>query len=415
LQTSGLIVIHDSGPRYTLTYGLTTPRSIQLNVKDKGDTIVAATSDVLIVATNGAETTSEADEGNTTVTWMDFATMVGVASTVEMRGGAAVPLPKPPGDINCAGSVDMKNQTNALVLCTKGVGYGKKGQLQFAVVWNATSVGGAMEAAIAALDTNVAELAGTRLSALDQPQTLSNATLDRLSRKVYSVMRVNTLAPEGPLTQRWSTPDRTPHRAMWLWDSCVFFFCGEGRRKGEEEKVEEKGREGGGGRFYFWEVPVRAYLTRICLHSTATSSCFHAFGRNLVDPGLAWEFLASMLQAQAFQGDTGRVPIEFEVWDTSDAHGNETQPPLLAWATWDTYQVTGNKSALVWAAPRLADYLSYDFRTRDRNQNGLLEWLTSFESGLDNSPIFDDVRMGGENSCDALLVLKDDSCLACTT
>lgn len=358
-------------------------------MRDKGDAVVAATSDVLIVSTKtirGVEA-SAADEGNTTVTWMDFATMVGVASTVEISGGAAVPLPKPPGDINCAGSVDMKNETNALVLCTKGVGNGPKGQLQFAVVWNATSVGGAMEAAIAALEINVAELASTRLSALDQPQALSNATLDRLSRKVYSVMRVNTLAPEGPLTQRWSTPDRTPHRAMWLWDSYVLLrplpFWGGGLL----------------GMEFFRKKPVRARLTHICLHSTVASSCFHAFGRNLVDPGLAWEFLASMLQAQAFQGDTGRVPIEFEVWDTSDTHGNETQPPLLAWATWDTYQVTGNKSALAWAAPRLADYLSYDFRTRDRNQNGLLEWLTSFESGLDNSPIFDDVRVGGGHLC----------------
>ena len=38
--------------------------------------------------------------------------------------------------------------------------------------------------------------------------------------KAFSVMRVNALSPEGGITQHWSTPDRTPHRWMWLWDSC---------------------------------------------------------------------------------------------------------------------------------------------------------------------------------------------------
>eukprot|EP00041_Stephanoeca_diplocostata_P022219 m.527592 g.527592 ORF g.527592 m.527592 type:complete len:50 (-) comp22012_c0_seq1:307-456(-) len=33
-------------------------------------------------------------------------------------------------------------------------------------------------------------------------------------------MRVNTLSPEGIAPVHWSTPDKTPHQAMWLWDSC---------------------------------------------------------------------------------------------------------------------------------------------------------------------------------------------------
>lgn len=43
---------------------------------------------------------------------------------------------------------------------------------------------------------------------------------DRVAAKVYSVMRVNTLSPEGIEPVHWSTPDKTPHQAMWLWDSC---------------------------------------------------------------------------------------------------------------------------------------------------------------------------------------------------
>lgn len=104
---------------------------------------------------------------------------------------------------------------------------------------------------------------------------------------------------------------------------------------------------------------------------------------------MAWEFVVSMLQAQDYQGGTGRVPIQFNVWQP--AANNETQPPLLAWVTWEIFQTTNNTAALAWAAPRLAAYLEYDFATRDSNNNSLLEWSTSFESGMDNSPIYDKV------------------------
>ena len=40
--------------------------------------------------------------------------------------------------------------------------------------------------------------------------------------KCLSVMKADTLRPEGPALAgggAWSTPDRIPHRFMWLWDS----------------------------------------------------------------------------------------------------------------------------------------------------------------------------------------------------
>ena len=64
-------------------------------------------------------------------------------------------------------------------------------------------------------------------------------------------------------------------------------------------------------------------------------SCFHALGRTLIDPSLAWEFLASMLDTQ--DPSTGHIPIQYQPWN--DNTNNLTQPPLLAWATWDNYQV----------------------------------------------------------------------------
>ena len=63
------------------------------------------------------------------------------------------------------------------------------------------------------------------LGALPAPAMSSAAhDLARTAAKMFSIMRVNTLAPEGVLNNsqpiHWSTPDRTPHKAMWLWDSC---------------------------------------------------------------------------------------------------------------------------------------------------------------------------------------------------
>lgn len=47
---------------------------------------------------------------------------------------------------------------------------------------------------------------------------LSNPDDDRFQRKLLSVMKVNSLAPEGKLAFNWSTTCRAPHKWMYLWD-----------------------------------------------------------------------------------------------------------------------------------------------------------------------------------------------------
>lgn len=146
-----------------------------------------------------------------------------------------------------------------------------------------------------------------------------NASLDfsMLNAKVYSVMRVNTLAPEGDCATHWSTPDKSPHQAMWLWDSC-----------------------------------------------------YHAIGRQVVEPELAWEFLHAMLVNAA---DDGHVPIQAEPW--TGGKSGDTQPPLLALATKFCYNAGGvNKSQLAWALPKLERYIQWDFDNRDVDKNNLLNW-----------------------------------------
>ena len=107
-----------------------------------------------------------------------------------------------------------------------------------------------------------------------------------LPPQVASVMKVNTLGPKGAIGRRWSTPDRIPHRHMWLWDSV-----------------------------------------------------FHSFAMNRVDPQLSWDFLMAMLDAQQLDG---MVP---HVKGVSGLTSEVTQPSLLAWGIWENYAALGDKSA----------------------------------------------------------------------
>lgn len=188
-------------------------------------------------------------------------------------------------------------------------------------------------AASAVLQAEVDATAEARLAAtasLVEP-TL-NSSYATLAAKMYSVMRANTLSPEGTAPVMWSTPDKTPHQAMWLWDSC-----------------------------------------------------FHAIGRAVTEPKLAWDFLYAMISNAA---PDGHIPIQADPW-TGRLSG-DTQPPLVALATMYVHEAGGvNDSSLAWAVPRLERYINWDFTNRDSNKDGLLEWARGTESGLDNSPLFD--------------------------
>jgi glycogen debranching enzyme len=179
--------------------------------------------------------------------------------------------------------------------------------------------------------------AARRLAFYRDVPTLDSPATDRLLKKCFSVIKVNTLAPEGAIRQHWSTPDRVPHRDMWLWDSV-----------------------------------------------------FHSLAMNVLSPALSWEFLKSVLDTQRADG---MIPHQVSVNGRRSAI---TQPPLLAWGVWENYRALGDRSCLERALSYLERYLEWDRAHRDRNDNGLLEWsieanenCRSGESGMDNSPRFD--------------------------
>lgn len=160
---------------------------------------------------------------------------------------------------------------------------------------------------------------------------------EKLYYKALSVNKVNVHTPQGTIPCRWTTPNRVPHRHMWLWDSV-----------------------------------------------------FHALAMVNYNPELAKDALRAVLSQAHPDGFIPHLMAPNE-------HSDVTQPQVLAWGVWNVYKKTGDREFLAKYTDVLEKYLTWDMEHRDNNKNGLLEWLTEpdqlncrcGESGLDNSPRFD--------------------------
>ncbi|MBQ6472722.1 MAG: hypothetical protein IJJ33_12120 [Victivallales bacterium] len=158
----------------------------------------------------------------------------------------------------------------------------------------------------------------------------------RAAVKAWSQLKTQIYAPEGQIHTRWSTPDRWPHRQMWLWDSV-----------------------------------------------------FHALGVRHYSPSLAREIISAMFDVQ--QPD-GMIPHSGNPYDSNPL----TQPPVLSLAM---RLINASEPAPKWIAelaPKLARHVEWVFAHRDTDGAGLVEWAISAnkncrsgESGMDNSPRFD--------------------------
>ena len=158
----------------------------------------------------------------------------------------------------------------------------------------------------------------------------------RTARKAWSQLKTQIYAPEGQIRSRWSTPDRWPHKNMWLWDSV-----------------------------------------------------FHALGMRHYDPKLAREMISAMFDLQRADGlipHSGN-PVSFH---------NSTQPPVLSLAIKMIDAVDPDPEWIAELAPKLERYIEWIMANRDSDGNGLVEWeieanenCRSGESGMDNSPRFD--------------------------
>jgi len=307
-----------TGVPYGLMFQLVTRRELRFGVPPRGQVRVA-TGDVLGV--------DWPDGTELVVAFAQWHTIVGVAAATATIALTFEHDRPTVSDTDGTVAADLR-WGDALVLRRDGLG--------FALAYGRT-VEEATARAERGLNADVGRTAHDRLRFLRDAPPSIDPRYGRLLNKCFSVMKVNTLAPEGRIARAWSTPDRVPHRDVWLWDSA-----------------------------------------------------FHSFAMNYVDADLAWDFIAAVLESQR---DDGMIPMNHGAhWPGEPL----TQPPLLAWAVVVNHRVTHRRDRLAWALPRLECANNWNRQARDRNQNGLLEWCIeddpncrSGESGMDNSARFD--------------------------
>ena len=187
------------------------------------------------------------------------------------------------------------------------------------------------------MDADIEKLKEARYDYFKNMPKCKNKKYERLYYKALSVQKVNVHTPEGNIPCMWTTPDRVPHRQMWLWDSV-----------------------------------------------------FHALAIVTYNQELAKDCIRSVLSQQRKDGLISSMMSPYATVD-------ETQPQVLAWGAWEVYKKTGDKAFLAECVEKLDKYLTWDRNNRDKNGNGLLEWLVdpdnteckSGESGQDNSVRFE--------------------------
>ena len=157
-----------------------------------------------------------------------------------------------------------------------------------------------------------------------------------LYAKCVSVMKSQLYSPEGKIKRIWSTPDRLPHRNMWLWDSV-----------------------------------------------------FHAIGHRHLDTEIAQSLILALFDVQS---DDGFIPHMAR----PDLTSGITQPPVIAWGSWLVYEKSKDKNFLKTVLENNKIFLIWCRNNRRKSDSELYSWHTNAElnnrcdeSGMDNSPRFD--------------------------
>lgn len=270
---------------------------------------------------------AKTEQGDFFMTFADSDTLVGYSPVVPQLIGEDELKYKKSWDVD----VWMLDGNSMAVICQE-----KNGLYQFCIK-HSFSPDCARSGANYYINANIEELKKAKYDYYLNMPECKNKEYEQLYYKAISVNKVNIHTPEGKIPCMWTTPDRVPHRHMWLWDS-VFHALAMVTYNADIAKCS-----------------IKAVLSRI-------------------------------------RGD-GFMPHMMNPMDNSDL----TQPPVLAWGVYNVYKKTNDRQFLEESVCVLERYLTWDIENRDKNGNGLLEWLTEpddllckcGESGLDDSPRFD--------------------------
>ncbi len=159
---------------------------------------------------------------------------------------------------------------------------------------------------------------------------------DPVLRRAISQLKTQLCSPRGKISIRWTTPDRWPHRNMWLWDSV-----------------------------------------------------FHAMALRHLDLDFAKDAIRAVFLGQE---ENGFIPH----FATPDGKSSVTQPPVLGYGIAKLLEKGDDIAFLAEVYPKNKKFLDWCAANRDQDGAGLLEWFIDGrpfcrcgESGMDNSSRFD--------------------------
>ncbi|MBU0477695.1 hypothetical protein KKC91_03915 [bacterium] len=167
--------------------------------------------------------------------------------------------------------------------------------------------------------------------------------------KSASVLRVNVESKQKKAHVRWTTPDKYPHRQMWIWDSV-----------------------------------------------------FHAIGWNYIDKQMAYEAIRAVLERMQ---KNGFIPMNMD--SINERLVGETQAPIIGWGLAKIIDFGKcQKDQLEFIYEHLSRFIKWILENRSFTSSGLLGWLKiedstlcrCGESGWDNSPRFD--HSGADDNID---------------
>jgi glycogen debranching enzyme len=274
------------------------------------------------------------------MTFLDCETIVGECESSVIPGIEGGPEVKQTRE-GCA--VIQEHPEAYTVLLTKQA---SAGMTRFAFAFDGTGPDRAFQKARRGLKSDIGSVIAERCGFYFRvvAPRFHGAISERTYYKAISVMKVNVESSCGKIESTWTTPDRYPHRDMWFWDSA-----------------------------------------------------FHSFGNRFISPALAEATIWAVLQLTR---DDGFISISMNP-EKGRVEEQITQPPLMAWASWDLYRYTGDKDFLKRVYPKIASHLLWVYVNRDKDGDGLLEWTIGEnpickcgESGMDNSPRFDTCDAG---------------------
>jgi len=265
--------------------------------------------------------------GNFFITFADCDTLVGYSSVLPVVNGMEELKTERINDIDV-----YYIDTDYLSLYSK-----QENNLYKFIIHHSISLGSIEEDILKYEDIDIESLKNKRYEYYLKMPKCKNPLYEELYYKALSVNKVNVFSEAGNIKHIFTTPDRVPHKNMWLWDSV-----------------------------------------------------FHALSFLTYNEEMAKDAINAVL---SMQRSDGFIPHMM----TPDYISDITQPQVLAWGVYEIYKKTNDIEFLKNNVDKLDRYLKWDILNRDKNNNGLLEWKTNplnpkckcDESGLDNSPRFD--------------------------